>query len=414
MRNPCLALTVIAALVPPARAEDWPDFRGPTGQGVAQSGPLPTEWDTSKNVAWKQEIPGSGWSSPVVASGKIFLTTSVAEPDSKGKSLDALCLDARTGKLLWQTVVFHQDTKAPGIHPKNSHASSSPVVNRDRLYVHFGHQGTACLDLSGKVVWRNNQIRYSPVHGNGGSPIVVDDVLIFHCDGGDQAFVIALDCRTGEQIWKTERKARAAKKFSFSTPLAITVNGKKMIISVGSDEVSAYDPKTGSEIWRRQTSGYSVIPRPVFGHGLLFVATGFDAPTMLALRPDGEGDLTDAHVAWTVKKNAPLTPSPLLVGDELYTVADNGIATCMDARTGNVHWRERLEGNFSASPVCADGKIYLQNEEGVGFVLKAGKRFEVLGRNDLGERTYASCAVADDALFIRTEKRVYRIELAAR
>jgi outer membrane protein assembly factor BamB len=408
-----LAATAALSFVTPLQADDWPEFRGPTGQGLLLSGSLPTEWGPAKNVAWKQEIPGKGWSSPVVVNGRIYLTTAVPIKDSATKdlALEALCLDAKTGQTVWETKVFQQDgAKSPAIQGKNSHASPTPLVSGDRLYVHFGHQGTACLDLEGNVVWRNDTIKYAPVHGNGGTPIVVDDLLIFSCDGGDKRFVVALDRGTGQVRWQTDRDVNVVKKFSFSTPLLITVNGQKQVISPGSNVVSALDPATGKEIWRVRYNGYSVIPRPVYGHGLLFIVTGYDASTVMAIRPDGQGDVTDTHVAWTIRKNAPHTPSLLLLGEELYMVSDGGMASCVDAKTGKVHWQQPLERHYSASPLAADGKIYFQSEEGVGTVIKAGKQFEQVARNDLGEHALASFAAADGALFIRTEKGLYRIE----
>jgi outer membrane protein assembly factor BamB len=388
------------------RAEDWPEFRGPTGQGHSTAKNVPIEWGKDKNKVWQQETPGLGWSSPVVVNGRVYLTTAVS---AKGDfSLEALCLDAKTGAVLWEKQVFRENGKtAPAIHSKNSHASPTPLVQGDRLYVHFGHMGTACLDLSGKIIWRNNDLRYNPVHGNGGTPILVEDKLIFSCDGGDQAFVVALNRASGKQVWRTDRHNDPPKKFSFSTPLLITVNDKKQVISPGSEAVMAYDPATGREIWRVRYRGYSVIPRPAFAHGLLFISTSYDSPTLLAIRPDGTGDVTKTHIAWSMRQNAPHTPSVLVVGDELYMVSDDGIASRLDAKTGKIHWQERLGGEFSASPVYAAGRIYFQTEDGVGIVVKAGKQFEVLARNPLEERSLASYAVADDALFIRTAKRLY-------
>jgi outer membrane protein assembly factor BamB len=341
------------------------------------------------------------------------LTTAVPAEDRnrRDQSLRALCLNAKTGETIWDTEVFRQDgSQAPGIHSKNSHASPTPLTDGQHLFVHFGHQGTACLDQKGNLIWTNRDIHYQPVHGNGGAPILADRALAFSCDGYEQPFVIALDRAKGTALWKTARNTDSFKKFSFSTPLLITVNGKQQIISPGSGAVCAYDPATGQEIWRVKYEGYSVIPRPVFGHGLVFVSSGFESPNLLAIRPDGQGDVTTTHVAWTLRKGAPLTPSPLLVGDEVYLVSDSGIASCVDAKTGKVHWQERIGGSYSASPLYADGKIYCQSEEGTGVVLKAGKRFEVLARNSLGERTLASYAASDGAFFIRTEKHLYRIQ----
>jgi outer membrane protein assembly factor BamB len=394
-----------------ATAGDWPQFRGPTGQGVTTEVGLPVEWDGSKNVVWMRPIPGKGWSSPIVQDRRIYLTTAIAVEQSGGDlSLEALCLDAADGKVIWEKEVFRQAvSSSPTIHSKNSHASATPLLSSGRLYVHFGHQGTACLDLAGNVIWRNASLSYAPVHGNGGSPILVNDMLVFNCDGGDRRFVAALDRETGKTRWLADRAGDAPRKFSFSTPLLIEANGKPQIISPGSDVVSALDPSTGREIWRVTYDGYSVVPRPVFGHGLVFMSTGFNNPSLLAIRPDGVGDVTAKHVAWRSRQGAPLTPSPLLVGDEVYLISDNGLATCLDARTGKVHWHERIGGKHSASPIFADGKVYCLSEDGVGIVLRAGLKYELLARNRLEEPALASYAAADGALFIRTEKHLYRL-----
>jgi outer membrane protein assembly factor BamB len=405
------ALLAVFFIASTAHAEDWPEFRGPAGQGHYAGKGLPIEWSTTKNVVWKQAIPGRGWSSPIVLDGRIYLTTAVPVEGSKDQSLQALCLDAKTGKIVWQKEVFLQDgKKAPGIHKKNSHASPTPLTDGRRLYVHFGHQGTACLDLDGNVVWRNTELRYEPVHGNGGSPILVGDRLVFAADGYDKQLLIALQRDTGKLAWKTDRNSKAYKKFSFGTPLLITVDGKQQIISPAADAVIAYEPKQGRELWRvTYEDGYSIIPRPVFGHGMIFFSTGFDSPLLMAVRVDGSGDVTGTHVAWKMGKGAPLTPSPLLVGSELYTVSDGGIATCVDAKTGKVRWQERLEGGFSASPFYAEGRVYFQSEAGLTTVVRAGKQFEQLAQNTLDEKTFASYAAADGALFIRTERHLYRI-----
>jgi outer membrane protein assembly factor BamB len=407
------ATTVVAALLTLClgtlvHGEGWSEFRGPTGQGHVE-GALPIYWGPSKNVVWKQAIPGSGWSSPIVTGGRIYLTTAV--PDGKDYSLRALCLDANKGTVIWDKEVLREDGKtAPRIHNKASHANPTPLFDGERLYVHFGHQGTACLDKDGNVLWKNTDIKYAPVHGNGGSPILTDRALVFSCDGSNSQFVVALARKDGKVLWKTDRKSSAKKRFAFSTPLLIEVKGQKLVISPAADAVIAYDAEDGKEVWRVRYDGYSVIPRPVFGHGLIFFSTSYDSPTLMAIKPDGTGDVTATHVAWSSKKAAPHTPSPLLVGDELYTVSDNGIASCWDARTGNIHWQQRLGGTFSASPLHADGKIYFQNEQGTGFVVKADKKFEQLAKNDMAERSLASYAADKGAVFLRTERQLYRIQ----
>ena len=396
-----------------ARAEEnWPQFRGPTGQGLSDAKNIPVEWDETKNVAWKVPVPGKGWSSPVLAGGRVYLTTAVDEGGAT--VLRVMCLGAADGKVVWDTEVFRPDPAAvKAMHSKNSPASATPVVAGDQLYAHFGHLGTAALDLSGKVVWRQESLKFQPIHGNGGSPALVGDTLVFSADGGSDPFLAAVDARTGEVKWKTPRNVPTERAFSFSTPLAIEVGGVTQVVSPASGITAAYDPASGRELWRVRTgTGYSVIPRPVFAHGLLFVSSGYDAAVLYAIKADAKasGDVTDTHVAWQTGKGAPNTPSALVVGDEVYFVADNGIATCADARTGRVHWSERLEGDFSASPVAADGRVYFQNEDGVGFVVRASTAFELLAENDLGERSLASYAVGSDgALFIRTDKHLWKI-----
>ncbi len=376
----------------------WPEFRGPTGQGTSTATNVPTIWSAKTNVHWKHSIPGLGWSSPVINTSKLFLTTAVETNNTI--SLRALCLDAKTGQPLWTTEVFAPTPSRA--HGKNSHASPTPIVEGERLYVHFGHYGTACLDLAGKILWRASSIKYSPVHGNAGSPVIAGDALIFNCDGADKPFVAALNKNTGDVLWKFNRETDAKKKFSFSTPLV--VDGQ--VITVGSGGVFALNPKTGKEIWHVPFSeGYSVVPRPVFAHGLIFISTGFDRPVVMAIRPSA----AKAEVIWSLNRGAPNTPSLLVVGDELYLVSDAGVASCVDARTGKVHWQERVGGNYSASPVYADGKIYLQSEEGKGVVLKAGKEFSKVAENSLDEKTLASYAVADATLYIRTAEHLYCI-----
>jgi outer membrane protein assembly factor BamB len=402
-----LAFVVIGA------GEDWPQFRGPTGQGLAPDAKLPIEWSSTKNVAWKKEIPGVGWSSPVIGGGRIYLTTAVPASEAKATdwSLRAMCIDAKAGNVIWNNEIFLEKKGSPKPHSKNSHASPTPILDGDRLFVHFGHMGTACLDLKGKIVWKNGDLKYSPVHGNGGTPILENGEIVFSADGGDKQFVAALDAGTGKLRWKTDRKATSSKKFSFSTPLAIEVEGRREVVSPGPGGVVAYDPKNGDEIWRcRYGEGYSVIPRPVYGHGLIFVSSSYDQASLYAINPGGTGDVTKENIVWTLKKGAPHTGSPLLVGDELYLCSDGGLGTCLDAKTGQVHWQERLGGAFSASPLFADGRVYFQTEDGVGVVVKAGTKYDPLAKNELGEKTLASYAVGGNAIFLRTEHNLYRIE----
>lgn len=403
-----LSLTPLLAL---AGETEWPQFRGPTGQGISAATKVPIHWSATENIAWSVPLAGQGWSSPVLSKGRLYFTAAVPDA-SNDVTLRALCFDAVTGQQVWEVEVIHPDQgDIARMHRKNSPASPTPIVTADRLYLHFGHMGTAALDLTGKVLWKQTSLGYAPTHGNGGSPALVGDTLIFSADGTPDPSLVCLSAATGELKWKTPRNTSARKLFSFSTPLAVTVEGRNLIISPGSGFVGAYDVANGSEIWRvNYGEGYSVIPRPVFAHGLLYVGSGYDAPWVYAIRPEGAtGDATETSVAWKVKKGAPNTPSMVVVGNELYYVSDGGIATCANALTGEVYWAERLGGGFSASPVVAEGRIYFQNETGTGYVVKAGKTFELLATNEMGERTLASPAFADGTIYLRSEGHLWKI-----
>lgn len=406
------ALALALTLTLPAFA-DWPQFRGPGGLGLADAAHPPTEWGPDTNVAWKVAVPGKGWSCPVVAGGRVYLTTAVPKGEGKAadQSLRALCYDAQTGQLAWDREVFVQDGKtAPPIHSFNSHASATPAVEGDRVFAHFGHQGIGCLSAAdGSLLWTNRELPYKPVHGNGGSPVPFAGKVFVCMDGTDRREVVAFDAATGKVAWEAKRTHPAARPFSFGTPLVITVAGKPMVVAPGSDVVSGHDPETGKELWAVTYKGYSVVPRPVFGHGMLFLSTGFDTASLLAIQIEPSGDGFAAKVAWKTDKKVPRNASPLLVGDELYMVSDTGDVSCLDAETGKVHWSQNVPGKYWASPVSAGGYVYVQNEAGVGTVLKAGKAFEEVARNDLREHTKASYAVDGAAMLIRTEKHLYRV-----
>ena len=397
--------TVSLAVV---HADDWPGFRGPTGQGHSAERGLPLEWSESHNVVWKMPVEGLGWSSPVVADGRIWLTTALTDDSEGGGALHVLGVDVETGETVVDTEVFTIDDAAPP-NPKNSLASPTPVVSGDRIYVHFGAYGTAALTTAGDVLW-SKQFAYDSQHGNGGSPILYDDLLILNIDGYDAAFVVALDTETGEVRWKSTRPEPVSQ--AYSTPLMIEVGDRDEIVSIGAFRASSLDPTTGEEIWRvGYPEGFSNVPAPAYSqdHGIVFIATGFQQPTLLAVRVDGTGDVTSTHVAWTLGRGAPLTPSPLVVGDEIYVVGDTGITTCLDVRTGERRWRERLWGNYSASPLFVDGRIYFQSEEGLTTVIAPGTTFNELARNELNGRSLATPAVSNGSIFIRTNSHLYRI-----
>lgn len=406
-----VSVAVLASATP---AADWTEFRGPDGTGHYSGPALPLAWGVNTNVAWKTSIPGTGWSSPIFLKGRLYLTTAVPLPDRSPRrySLQAICIDAASGKSIWERELFVEDTaKAPQPHKKNSHASPTPITDGERLFIHFGHMGTAALDLDGNIVWKTQKFSYDPRHGSGASPILVDDLLFFTCDGNDEQYVAALDKHTGQVQWKTERDHGAKLGFSFATPQLIEHAGKRVIVSPASDFVMGYDPKSGKELWRVKypKSGWSLITRPLYAHGLVYICTGYVNQHLIAFKPEGSGDITP-NIVWQTKRNVANSPTPIVVGDELYMIADNGFMTCYDAKTGKVHWSERLAGNaYSASPIYADGHLYVTSESGIGQVIAAGKNFkEVAGPFDLEEKTFATFVPVDGALYIRTESQLYK------
>ncbi|MEX0701975.1 MAG: PQQ-binding-like beta-propeller repeat protein [Planctomycetales bacterium] len=389
---------------------DWPQFRGPDGQGHAAAKALPLEWSETENVAWKTAVPGQGWSSPVIAGGRIWLTTALDD----GKSLRAVCVDAGDGKILHDVEVFTPEKPTP-LHAKNSYASPTPVLDRGRVFVHFGAMGTAALDAAtAEVLWKNEELVIDHETGPGVSPVLFENLLIVPFDGTDVQYVAALDARTGRVVWRRDRSAPMREEPSmhraFATPLVVEAAGKRQLVSPAADQVHAYDPATGEELWHVRYVGYSNVPRPVFGNGLVYVCTGFGKPQLWAIRPDGTGNVTDSHVAWKFTGQAPAKPSPVLVGNRLYLVHDQGTATCLNAETGETVWQKRLGGNYSASPLFADGRIYFSNEEGTTTVLAHADEPQVLATNSLADGFMASPAVADGALFLRTMTGLYRIE----
>jgi outer membrane protein assembly factor BamB len=402
------ALAIVIMAAPTAAAQsavsDWPEFRGPGGQGHSPERGLPLQWGEGKNVAWKTRIAGLGWSTPVVAGGRVWLTTAI---EQRGVSLRVLAFDVATGLEVVNVEAFNIPSSRREINPKNSWASPTPVIDGDRIYVHFGADGTAALTTSGEIVWKA-RFEYQSQHGAGGSPIVYRDLLILNCDGSDAAFVVALDKHTGKVKWKTNRGIPADQ--AYTTPLVIHAADRDQLISVGAFRARAYDPLTGREIWRvRYDDGFSNVPRPVFAHGLVYIATGFQQPSLLAVRPDGTGDVTRTHIAWVLKRGAPLTPSPIIVGDELYVVTDGGIASCVDARSGAVIWQQRLGGTYSASPVFADGRIYFLAEQGVTTVIAPGREFRKLAANTLDGGLLASMAISGGSFFLRTDSHLYKV-----
>jgi outer membrane protein assembly factor BamB len=400
-------LAVVAAILLslPIAAQEWPQFRGPSGQGVATAAGLPVQWSETTNVAWKTPVPGLGWSSPVVGHGRVWLTTAVI--DGRDASLRVMAFDQVTGRVVMNRELFRVSNPRQ-IHQQNSHASPTISLAADRLFAHFGSEGTAALDVDGTIAWTARH-GCETQHGSGGSPVLWTELLIFTCDGFDAAYLVALDIKTGKQRWKTWR--RQPWSHAYATPLVVRVGEADQLVSPGAGYVGAYDPGTGREMWRVEyADGFSNVPRPVAAHGLVFIATGFQEPSLLAIRLDGRGDVTRTHIAWRTSRAVPFTPSPILAGDQLYMVNDIGIVSCLDARTGELLWQQRLTGNFTASPVMADGLVFITSEEGMTTVLRPGPNVQLVAQNALQGPVLASMAAADRSWYIRTMTHLYRIQ----
>lgn len=431
-----VAVAVAIAGTGPSRAAgpgDWPQWRGPDGQGHSAVAGLPLTWSETNNLAWKTAIPGRGHSSPVIGGGQVWVTTALETPaspetverrkkaDTGGQPLNildevvlrAVALDLQTGAVR-HDVELIRERDPQWVHQQNSYASPTPVLDGDRLYAHFGTFGTACVDTrTGRVVWLNREVRLMHENGPGSSPVVWGNLVIFHGDGSDAQFVAALDKTTGALVWRSTRSGEMGShpqtRKAYGTPLVAEFRGRPELLSTGANWLYSYDPASGSELWKLsyETLGFSIVPRPVLGHGMIFFSTSFMRAELLAVRYDGT---RPAEIAWRWKRGVPQTSSPILVGDELYFVSDSGgLLTCLDARTGQEHYQERLGGNFAASPTCADGRLYFHDRDGVTTVVKPGKTFEVLARNVLDGPHMASAAIADRSLFLRTDKAVYRI-----
>ncbi|MCA8984320.1 MAG: PQQ-binding-like beta-propeller repeat protein [Planctomycetaceae bacterium] len=419
-------------------AEEWSQFRGPTGEGHAPTtARLPLTWSETENIKWKVAVPGEGYSSPVISGNQLWLTTAIVaqlseeeEAEKLAKlttnprgikfggalTLRALCFDVRHGELLHDVTCFQYPAANPK-HATNTYASPTPVIHEGKVLCHFGEYGTCGIDAAtGTVLWRNQEFRIDHQNGPGSSPVVWGNLLIVHFDGTDKQFVAAYDLETGAVAWQTPRTAvmpeRPEFKKAYCTPLILTVNGQDQLISPASDWVYAYEPATGKEIWRANYGqlGFSTVPRPVSGHGMVYVCTSFMKSRLLAVKYDGQGDVTASHVVWHSDRQVPQKPSLILVGQELYFTSDGGIATCLDALTGEQIWQERLRGQYSASPLHASGRIYLFNHEGQCTVLKPGRQVEILAENVLDAGAMASPAVLGNALFVRTTTHLYRIE----
>lgn len=412
--------SILALHCSAGRGEPWLNFRGPTDQGHSDSARLPTTWSESENIAWKRETPGKAWSSPVIWGGRIWLTNATDD----GTQLSVLAIDQETGEILIQKRLKY--VPAPQYcHPFNSYGSPSPVIEDGRVYVSFGSPYNACLDAkTGEVLWERADFVCNHFRGPGSSPFLYKDLLILHFDGSDHQFVAAMDKQTGKTVWKTDRsvdyqdqdpatggpKLEGDYRKAFSTPVVADAGGKPVLISLGSMALYGYDPQTGEELWRVESIGsHSGSCRPVVGDGLVYSAMGYTAE-IWAIRPDGRGLVNDSHVVWKYPRSAARRSSFVLVDGRLFTVDANGVAACLDAKTGEEIWRARIGGNHSASPIYCRGKIYFFDESGKSTVIEAAPEYKVIAVNSLDDGCMASPAVADDSLYLRTKTALYRIE----
>ncbi len=413
---------------------NWPQFRGPRGDGHTLSTGLPLHWSESSNVVWQTALPGKAWASPVIWGNQVWLANATED----GTELSVVCVDRESGRVVRDLKLFEIENPQ-FCHKFNSYASPTPVIEEGRLYVTFGSPGTACVDTrTGKTLWERRDFICNHYRGAGSSPILYGDLLILHFDGSDRQYVAALDKHTGRTVWQTPRSVdfqdldpqgrpmlEGDLRKAFATPHVAVLDGVPTLLSPGAKALYAYDPLTGEEWWRvEERNNHSASTRPVVGHGLVFAPSGFANGQLLAVRPGRKGEVVDANaparadtqlqVVWMTRRGVPKKPSLVLVGDLLFGVEDGGVATCWEAATGQVVWNERLGGNYSASPLAAEGRIYFFSEEGKTTVVAADTRqFKKLAENQLGDGFMASPAVSGRALFLRSRSKVYRIEVPA-
>jgi outer membrane protein assembly factor BamB len=417
--------------------ENWPKFRGPDGQGRAPSGRIPATWSESENILWKLPIPGRGWSSPVISDGVCWLTAAVVQDASPAQkavvlreklasnplakemeiidsvSLRAVSIDLQSGRVLKDIDLLRQQDPEP-IHSLNSYASPTPVLNADKLYCHFGNMGTVCLDTkTADVVW-TTRLPLEHSVGPGSSPVVYENHLIIPCDGTDSQSVVALDTANGNPVWRTKRPSMTGDMGdmhkAFSTPLVFNDGQRDQVVVPGAQWVVSYDPRDGQPLWQvRHGEGFSNAPCPVYANGIVYICTGYMTPELVAIRVDGQGDVTKSHVVWRINKQVPAMSSPVIVENRIYMVSDQGVVTCADAQTGDVLFRDRAAGNYSASPLAVDGKLLFSSRQGDVTVIGAGSTWELYAKNHLDGQLMASPAVWRDSLIIRSDSHLYRI-----
>lgn len=406
--------------------DDWNQFRGPHGDGTTTETGLPVTFgDDSPEIVWKTPVSGRAWSSPVIWGSQIWLTnapeiqnTTPEKPKlDKPLIMSAVCIDLNTGKVVHDLKLFEVDTPQ-FTHATNSYGSCTPFIEEGRVYIHFGAYGTACLDTStGKKIWERRDIQCDHWRGPGSSPIVYGNLLYLTFDGYDQQFIMALDKHTGDTIWRSDRNVDFgttdgdAKK-GYSTPLLIKSKGREMLISPFASATIAYDPQSGKPIWTVRHGGMNAAGRPLFGNGLVYINTADGPNPLIAVSPDGDGDVTN-QIAWRSTKSIPKRPSEILVGDLMFMMNDGGVASCIDAKTGKEIWTKRFGGDYWASPLYAEGRIYCFSQSGVIPIFNASREYELVAENKLGDGYVASPAVAGKSLILRSKSHLYRVQNVA-
>ncbi len=407
---PCLLLS-----------ENWPNWRGPSGDGISLEKGIPVKWSPTENIAWRVAIPGKGHSSPVVWGNKVFLTTCLPEKEQRL----LLCLDQRTGKKLWQKVVLNSPLET--IHPLNSRASGTPATDGQHVFVTFmkaddrkipapnvgtqrlitpGKIIVAAYDLDGEQKWKINVGDFISAHGFNTCPVLFEDLVIINGDHDGDAYLVALERKTGRERWRIERENKTR---SYATPIIREIGGRTQMILSGSLCVASYDPHNGKRHWIVDGPTEQFVASMVYNGEYVFVTAGYPERHILAIRPDGSGNVTDTHVAWRTNRGAAYVPSPIFAGPYLLVVADSGIASCFNAKTGKRHWMERLPGGHSPSTVSADGLVYFTSDRGVTTIVRPGKMFNIIARNELGEQISASPVISQGQIFLRTHQHLYCI-----
>ena len=410
-RTAQLALAAaLTALTGPMAAEDWPSWRGPRGDGTSLETNVPVRWSATENVRWKARIPGRGHSSPIVCGPRLFVTSC----DEKSRARLLLCLDRADGKVLWTRTVLEAPLERR--HNLNSHASSTPATDGKLVWVSFFNPKpnqivVACYDVEGKEVWRKVPGEFHSAHGFCSSPVPYKDMVILNADQDAKAFIVALDNATGAERWRADRPNRTR---SYCVPTVFDLAGKKQLVLSGSKCVASYDPDTGRQHWLVDGPTDQFVASVVATDGVVLITGGFPSLHILGIRPDGEGNVSKSHVIWHVRKNPSYVPSPIAAGKCLFVVADNGKASCLDARTGKYHWAEQLGKHHSASPVSAEGRLYFLADSGQTFVVEASENYELLATNSIDERCVASPAISGGEIFLRSEKHLWCIGAGGR